>query len=46
MLGEIDPLAPGDGIAAAGARRAYWLTVLMGRPESVDVWEIPAASSG
>lgn len=30
MLGEIDPLAPGDGIAAAGARRAYWLTVLMG----------------
>jgi hypothetical protein len=30
MLGELDPLAPGDGVAAAGARRAYWLTVLMG----------------
>ena len=30
MLGELDPLAPGDGVAAAGARRAYWLTVLLG----------------
>lgn len=30
MLGELDPLAPGDGVAATGARRAYWLTVLMG----------------
>jgi len=43
------PRLSGGCSAKGGQSCGIWrlrLTVLMGRPESVDVWEIPAASSG